>query len=334
MMNPSIDPNTSRRSFLAGVAGAGLTLSGVGRMAAGAEDGDRAKRSGEAAAASESSVRRNPIAVSTYSFWRFREGERLSIERCIDLAGEYGFDAVEVLEVQMQNTEPRHLRSLKRRALVNGLDLCGMSTHQDFVEPDKAKRRAQIDRTTRSIERAAEMGIPIIRVNTGTWDTSESFDALMANDGKEPPLPGYTNEDAFPWVIESFEKLLPVAEKHGVVLGLENHWGLGRTAEGVLRIVNAVDSPWLKVVMDTGNFLEDPYDDLEKLAPQTVFVQAKTYYGGGIWYEVDLDYPRIAAMLRRHDYRGYVSLEFEGHEDARQAIPKSLARLREAFGGA
>jgi len=324
-----------RRSFIAAsAAAAGLPLLAPGR--ASTEDGnpsDADPSSQTSSASAGSDYRGNPIAVSTYSFWRFRDGQKLPIARCIDRAAEWGFDAVEVLEVQMERTEPQHLRDLKRRALLNGLDLCGMSTHQDFVEPEKAKRQEQIERTTRSIERAAEMGIPIIRVNTGTWGTSESFDELMANEGKEPPLPGYDNEDAFPWVIESFEKLLPIAEKHGVVLGLENHWGLGRTPEGVLRIVEAIDSPWLKAVMDTGNFLEGPYDDLEKLAPQTAFVQAKTYDGGGIWYELELDYPRIAAMLRRHNYRGYVSLEFEGRADPERAIPASLARLRKAFGG-
>jgi sugar phosphate isomerase/epimerase len=115
------------------------------------------------------------------------------------------------------------------------------------------------------------------------------------------------------------------------VLGLENHWGLGLTPEGVLRIVNAVNSPWLRVTLDTGNFLEDPYDRLALLAPQAAFVQAKTYHGGGIWYTLDLDYPRIAAILRPHQYRGFISLEFEGSEDYRTAIPKSLAVLREAF---
>ena len=36
-------------------------------------------------------------------------------------------------------------------------------------------------------------------------------------------------------------------------------------------------------------------------------------------------------MLRSHDYRGYISLEFEGKEDPMTAIPKSLAMLRKAF---
>ncbi|HEV7225231.1 MAG TPA: sugar phosphate isomerase/epimerase family protein, partial [Pirellulales bacterium] len=135
------------------------------------------------------------------------------------------------------------------------------------------------------------------------------------------------------WVVDSLEKCLPKAEECGVLLGLENHWGLGRTPEGVLRIVEAIDSPWLQVTLDIGNFLEDPYDRLEQLASRTVLLQAKTYYGGGEWYSLDLDYPRIAAIMRRHDYRGYVSLEFEGKENPDTAVPKSLALLREAFGG-
>jgi sugar phosphate isomerase/epimerase len=46
-----------------------------------------------------------------------------------------------------------------------------------------------------------------------------------------------------------------------------------------------------------------------------------------------LDYDRIAALLRKAGYRGYISLEFEGKEDPRMGVPKSLALLRKAFAG-
>lgn len=274
---------------------------------------------------------RQRFAVSTYSFWRFRRDSKLPIETCIDLAAEMGFDGVEILHIQMQGEDNAYLQRLKRRAFVNGLDLCGFSTHQGFVSPDPSVRKKNIDHTLGCIELAYRLGIPTIRVNTGRWGTTRSFDELMKNRGIEPRLEGYTDDDGFGWVIDSLEKCLKKAAQCGIVLGLENHWGLGRTAEGVLRIVNALDSPWLQVTMDTGNFLEDPYDQLTQLAPRTAYVQAKTYYGGGIWYALDLDYPRIARILRQHQYRGYVSLEFEGKEDYRTAIPKSLARLRQAF---
>jgi sugar phosphate isomerase/epimerase len=273
----------------------------------------------------------NRIAVSTYSFWRFRADSKLPIEDCIALAADMGFDAVEILEIQMHRKDNRYLQSLKRQALLAGLDLCGLSAHQSFLSPKPEERKANVERTIASIELAYALGIPALRVNTGRWGTSKDFDELMKNRGVEPPLPGYTDEDAFPWVIDSLKACLATAEKCGVVLGLENHWGLARTPEGLLRIVNAINSPWLGVNLDTGNFLEDPYERLEKIAPRATYVHAKTYYGGGVWYTLDLDYDRIAAMFRRHGYRGYISLEYEGQEDAKTAVPKSLALLRKAF---
>lgn len=273
----------------------------------------------------------NRIAVSTYSFWRFKDDSKLSIENCIDEAARMGFDGVEILHIQMGREDSAYLQQLKRRAFVNGLALCGLSTHQGFVSPDDDKRSENVKHTIRTIELAYELGIPTIRVNTGRWGTTKSFDELMANRGIEPRLPGYSDDDGFKWVIDSLEKCIPAAERCGVTMGLENHWGLGRTPDGVLRIIRAVNSPWLRCTLDTGNFLEDPYEKLEQLAPEAVFLQAKTYYGGGIWYTLELDYPRIAAILRKSGYRGYVSLEFEGHEDWQTAIPKSLAVLRAAF---
>ncbi len=277
--------------------------------------------------------RPNPIAVSTYSFWRFKQGMKMPIETCIQKAAELGFDGVDILQIQMEQQTNSYFQKLKRTALVNGVDLCCLSTHQGFVSPDKANRQKNIDKTIKYIEQAYEMGIGCIRINTGRWGTSKNFDELMANRGIEPPLPGYSEEDGFPWVIDSLEKCLPTAEKCGVVMGLENHWGLGRTPQGVRRIVEAVDSPWLSVLLDTGNFLENPYEKLEQLAPMAVFMQCKTYYGGGLWYTLDLDYPRIGKLMKKYNYHGYVSLEFEGQEDYQTAIPKSLAMLRNAFKG-
>jgi sugar phosphate isomerase/epimerase len=311
--------NMNRRDFCTQAAATAAATLALSRTSASAEPA-RPPRGGG-----------NPIAVSTYSFWRFKEDSKLSIEKCIDEAARMGFDGVEILHRQMDSEDPGYLQRLKQRAFINGLALCGFSTHQGFVSPDEAERKRNIDHTVHTIELAYALGIPTIRVNTGRWNTTRSFDELMANRGIEPRLEGYTDDDGFNWVIDSLEKCLPAAERCGVTLGLENHWGLGLTPEGVLRIVHAVDSPWLKCTLDTGNFLEDPYDRLEKMAPETVFVQVKTYYGGGIWYTLELDYSRIAEMLRRHNYRGFISLEFEGNEDWQTAIPKSLALLREAF---
>jgi sugar phosphate isomerase/epimerase len=311
--------NCDRRRFLIGSTAA--TLAGVAPRTAEAVDPRPAPR------------RANHIAVSTYSFWQFRHQDLRDVGQCIDLAAEMGFDGVEILHRQMEDESNSHLQQLKRRAFANGLDLCGFSTHQTFLSPHKEVRQKNVEHTLKCVELAYRLGIPTMRVNTGTWGTSKNFDELMKNRGLEPPLKGYSDEDGFRWVIDSLGQCLRKAEGCGVVLGLENHWGLGRTPEGVLRVVNALKSPWLRVTLDTGNFLEDPYARLEQLAPHAVLVQAKTYFGGGLWYTLDLDYGRIARLLHRHGYRGYVSLEFEGKEDPRRGVPRSLALLRRAFGG-
>jgi sugar phosphate isomerase/epimerase len=243
-----------------------------------------------------------------------------------------GFDGVELLRVQMEEDSDSYLQKLKRQAFLNGLDLCGMSTHQGFVSPDQKVRQENIELTIGFVEMAYKLGIPTIRVNTGRWGTTESFDELMANKGIEDALPGVSEDQAFGWVIDSLGACVDRAEKCGVILGLENHWGLGRTAEGVMRVVRAINSPWLKVTLDTGNFFDRRHEQFEMMAADTVLVQAKTYFGGGTWYTLDIDYPAIAKIMQNVNYRGYVSLEFEGKEDFRSAIPKSLELLRSAFG--
>jgi L-ribulose-5-phosphate 3-epimerase len=275
---------------------------------------------------------KNRIGVSTYSFWGFNRSDFASIEKCLELAADMGFDGVELLQVQMDDFSPAKLRKIKSRAFTLGLDLMGLSTHQGFVTPDEAKRRDNVHKTAMFLEQAYDLGIPTIRVNTGRWGTSKDFDELMKNRGIEPRLEGFTDDDGFKWVIDSFAQLVPEAEKRGVIMGLENHWGLGIDPEGVLKVVNALKSPWLQVTLDTGNFLEEPYPKLAQLAPQTVLLQAKTYQGGGRWYTLDLDYAKIAEIMRAAQYRGYVSLEFEGKEDPMTAVPKSLAELRKHFG--
>ena len=169
-----------------------------------------------------------------------------------------------------------------------------LSIHQDFVHPDPAERQKHVEHTKHCIELAASLGIPVVRLNSGRWKTIKSFDELMKVKGDEPPLPGHTDDDAFQWCIASIEACLPTAEKEGVMLALENHWGLTTRPENLLRIYQGVRSPWLGVNLDTGNFPGDPYAGIELLAPHAVIVQAKTYYGGGEWYTLDLDYPRIA----------------------------------------
>ena len=267
------------------------------------------------------------LGISSYSYWHFRD-PKVSIESVIDRSADLGVEGVDILHRQMDSEDIPYLQKLKRHAFINGIDLIALSIHQDFVDPDPAFRAQQIKHTIKCIHLAHEMGIPCIRLNSGRWNTIASFDDLMAARGQEPILPGYQESDGFDWCIASIEACLKEAEEKGGILALENHWGLTRTPEGLLRILNAIDSPWLGALMDTGNFLEEPYPKLAQIAPRAVFVQAKTYFGGGEWYTLDLDYARIASMLKEVGFGGYVSLEFEGKAPAEEGVRKSVEWLR------
>ena len=297
------------------------------------------------------------LGVSTYSYWHFTP-ERVPIEHVIEEAARLELDGVEILHQQMTSEANSYLQKLKRLAFIHGLDLYALSIHQGFVSPDAETRQKNINHTVHCIRLAHELGIPAIRLNSGRWGTAGSFNELMRMEGHEPVLPGHTEDEAFTWVIAAIEECLPDAEKSGVILALENHWGLTCTPEGVNRIVAAIDSEWLKVTMDCGNFLSHssgeghrdrevsptgvhrdqevsptvPYEKLAQIAPEAVLVHAKTYYGGGEWYTLELDYARIGQILKSVGFQGYVSIEFEGKADAHTGVQQSVELLRSALG--
>ncbi|HKQ37672.1 MAG TPA: sugar phosphate isomerase/epimerase family protein [Verrucomicrobiae bacterium] len=294
-----------------------------------------------ATAAREPGTPRIKLAISSYSYWHFKTA-KVPIETVIDKAAALGAAGVDILHRQMDldekgpltETTRTYCQKLKRHAFRNGIDLICLSIHQDFVDPDAEVRKKNVEHTLKCIELAYQLGVPCIRLNSGRWNTIASFDDLMKARGEEPVLPGHTEEEGFKWCIDCIEQCLPKAAECGVILALENHWGLTRTPQGLLRILDAIKSPWLGGLMDTGNFLESPYEKLKAIASKTIFVQAKTYFGGGEWYTLDLDYKRIAAILSEVNYTGYISLEFEGKEDPDIAVPKSLELLRRAFAAA
>ncbi|MBK1442421.1 sugar phosphate isomerase/epimerase [Parapedobacter sp. ISTM3] len=272
------------------------------------------------------------FAVSTYSYWHF-EKVKYPIEKVIENASKLGFDGVEILHRQMESEEVPYMNKLKRLAFDAGLALPMLSIHQSFVQPDIERRKRDIAHTKRCIGLAVQMGIPCIRMNTGSWGTGRSAPDYYKT-GKETPLPGYTDEDAIKWCIDGLGECLVDAEKAGVILAIENHWGLSSNIDYLERIYTALkDSPAMGLNLDTGNYVGDPYPQFERLVGYANIIQAKTYYGGGHYYDLDLDYPRIGKIARDKGFKGYVSLEMEGKENPDIAVPKSLEVLRNAFNG-
>lgn len=277
------------------------------------------------------------LAVSSYSFHRFGQGSegaaRPSFEQMIDRCADMGVDGIELLGVHFDSTAPADLYALKQYAARNGVEIVAVSAHHNFVNPDPAERVRHIDIVAKWVDVARELGAPYVRAFGGRWQTTPNFAAFMAANGEEAPRDGYTDDDGYRWSAEAFKIASYYAGRRGVTLALENHWGFTGTAAGVLRILRDVDSPWLRVALDTGNFnfRPDPYAELAELAPHATLVHAKTYVGGGMYYTAELDYRRIGQILRDAGYRGYVSLEFEGRAHPNEGVAESVRLVRDAL---
>jgi L-ribulose-5-phosphate 3-epimerase len=276
-------------------------------------------------------------AVSSYSFHRFGKGPegdaKPGFPAMIEACARFGVDGIELLGLHFDSTRPEDLYKLKQSAFRQGIAIIAVSAHHNFVTPDPGKRQEEIDKLCRWVDVAYELGAPAVRAFGGRWSTRPNFSEFMAAQGVEPPLEGYTDDDGYAWSVEAFKTASDHAGRRGVTLALENHWGFTGTAEGVLRILRETGSPWLQVVLDTGNFnfCPDQYAEMAALAPHAIMVHAKSYAGGGLYYTADLDYRRVAAILDQAGFNGYVSLEFEGAAHPDQGIPEGLALLRSAF---
>lgn len=269
------------------------------------------------------------LIVSTYSYWHF-EKVKYPIEKVIENAARIGFDGVEILQVQMESEDVPYFNKLKKLAFDNGLALPFLSIHQNFVNPDARMRKLHIEHTLVCIRQAVQMGIPAIRMNTGSWPGKRADNYYQT--GIAEPLPGHTDREAVNWVIDGMGECLKLAEREGILLCIENHWGLSSDLDLLMEIYDALSaSPSMGLNVDTGNYVGDPYPQFRRLVKHANIVQAKTYYGGGFFYDLDLDYDRMAKIMREENFTGYVSLEMEGKENPETAVPKSYAMLRKAL---
>ncbi|MGD9632421.1 MAG: sugar phosphate isomerase/epimerase family protein, partial [Pirellulales bacterium] len=184
----------------------------------------------------------------------------------------------------------------------------------DFSLPPGEERQQQIDWVKKWVDYAEFLGAPVIRIFAGD----------------EPK--GVPAERIHSLIVSGIEECCDYAGRHGVYLALENHGGPTLTIEGMMSFVRDVKSPWFGVNLDTGNFLsQDPYRDLEQLAPYAVNVQIKASMKDEQENKTPSDFPRLAKILRDAHYCGYIVLEYEDAGDPQIECPKIIGQLREAF---
>ena len=126
----------------------------------------------------------------------------------------------------------------------------------------------------------------------------------------------------------SSEARLRLFRKKGVILGLENHGGITERADRIIQIVRKVDSPWVGINLDTGNFDTDVLSQIEKCVPYAANVQVKAEMRQPDGTRAPQDWSKIIRMLRAGGYKGYLALEYEAKEPAPTAVPRLMKKLQ------
>ena len=301
-------PHSTRRQFCQAAAAAGTGLF-LGQQFARAIDPIR--RNGK------SHIR---LSLAAYSYRKYldlkiKPKPPMTLFEFADLAAEMGLPAIEPTAYYFADTSADYLAGLKGHCTRLGLDISGTAIGNDFCVADPKKLKEQIAHTKKWVEHASLIGAKTIRIFAGTLPKGDS------------------EEKARGRCVEAIQESCDYAAKFGIFLALENHGGITARAEQILAIVQAVKHDWFGVNWDTGNFrTEDPYGDLQKLAPYAVTVQMKTEIQVAGKKKEDADLSRLFGILRSVSYRGYVALEYEADEDPKTAIPRHIEAMKKLAG--
>jgi len=136
-----------------------------------------------------------------------------------------------------------------------GIGLSSLSAHTPLCKPEIGTEYLK-----QAIRFAAECGAPVVNTDEGRkpeWTTEEEDHVLMR----------YTLQEA-----------AKVAERRGILIGIEPHQQYSKSPDGLDRIYNLVDSPVIGINFDTGNSYiagQDPIAWLERVADRLVHLHAK-----------------------------------------------------------
>jgi len=243
----------------------------------------------------------------------------------IEMAADLPIDGLEMYDGFFTSLDEVYLAKVRQAIERRGFAMPMLCCSPDFTKPDADERRVEIERERRMIEVTAQLGGGFCRVLSGQR------------------RPEVSREQGISRVVECIRDLLEAAEKHKVVLAIENHykdnyWAHPEFAQHrdvFLEIVNRIDSPWFGVQYDPSNAIvagEDPIELLECVKHRVVTMHASDRFlkpghtleelrrmedsvgyasilSHGVTGQGLNDYPRIFRILREANYKGWISIE-------------------------
>ena len=230
---------------------------------------------------------------------------------------EFGIDGIEYVNQFFKDKaqDAKYLGELNKRADDYGVRslLIMVDREGHLGDADTAKRSQAVENHHKWVEAAAELGCHSVRVNAASSGTYEE-QMQRAADG--------------------LARLTEFAEGHNLNVIVENHGGLSSNAEWLAGVMRMVDHPHCGTLPDFGNFKVTPtewfdrYKGVELLMPFAKAVSAKTYFFAD-GRDVYTDYERVMKIVVDAGYRGYVGIEWEGHQMDEYAGIKATKKLLE-----
>lgn len=201
------------------------------------------------------------------------------------------------------STDPEYLeefRAAVERAHSSIVDIAVDAGHSQY-STDAGEREKALAGSKHWIDVGAALGSPSIRTHID--------DAK----GAKPDV-GRASE--------TLARVAEYAEKKNVVVHLENDNPVSEDPFFIVQILEKVNSPWLRALPDFGNSLA-AHDDqaFQERAMETMFAHAY-----GICHVKDgepdeqgkathVDMAKTFAILKKHAYKGYCSMEFDAPGD-------------------
>ena len=263
------------------------------------------------------------IACSSWSYHRAFQTHELDIHRWISIcADELMLDGVELLDFHLEKPGIDY-RELKDFISKKGLTIACLSVSNNFGYESEKKLRKEVAKVKKWIDTTALFGASIMRVFAG-WAGPAPWDEDYGR--------GSSDRDVvWPRMIGCLRECVAYAEKAGLVLAVENHnhRGLVSTSEDAKRIVAEIDSSWFRLNLDTGGYTKDIYTAIEDTVDLAVHVHIKILQPGEEVIDKKLDYERIFGILKKKNYSGFISVEYEGEDDELTSIPGVIKRIKD-----
>jgi sugar phosphate isomerase/epimerase len=297
----------NRRSFLASIAGIPAIVSYSVLNGLAEED----EKSGNYSNGLKTSL-------NAYSFNTPLTDGSMTISDMLDFCAANGFEGVDITGYYFKgypNVPPdEYLFQIKRKAARLGVEISGTGVRNDFTIADKTKREQEIILVKNWIEVAAKIGAPVIRIFAGNQKNE-----------------GIAREQVTDWMLKDIQTCVDYGKKHGVIIGLQNHNDFIQTADQVIKIIEAINSEWLGLILDTGSYrVHDPYEEISKSIKYTVNWQIKenVFINGA---EVETDMEKLMNIIKSSGYRGYLPIETLGAGDPKTKIMILFSKLQKAM---